>query len=108
MANLLGQALDKAGLVKYTEKVKAALAGKQDALRGAKGQVVGFDGKGLPVAQGMDALGGPWLKLAGGTMTGALVVQEPAAAGNPATRKYVDGLVGDIAALLDSINGEVA
>lgn len=79
MANLLGQALDKAGLARYTEKVKAALAGKQDALRGTQGQVVGFDDKGLPTAQS-----------------------------GIATEKYVDDLVGDIAALLDSINGEVA
>ena len=50
---------------------------------------------------------GPWLPLTGGTLTGALVVQAPAANGNPATKKYVDDLVGDIGALLDEINGEV-
>ena len=108
MANLLEQALDKAGLVKYTAKVKTALAAKQDKLEGIEGQVVGFDSSGKAVPQGVDALGGPWLPLAGGTVTGALNVQTPTAEANPATKSYVDGLVGGIAAILDSINGEVA
>lgn len=51
---------------------------------------------------------GPWLPLAGGTVTGALNVQAPTAEANPATKSYVDGLVGDIASILDNINGEVA
>lgn len=51
---------------------------------------------------------GPWLPLGGGTLTGALSVQPPAADANPATKKYVDDLVGGIASILDSINGEVA
>ena len=50
MANLLEQALDKAGLVKYTAKVKTALAAKQDKLEGIEGQVVGFDAAGNAVA----------------------------------------------------------
>lgn len=99
--------LDEAGLIRYTEKLKKLLAGKQDELKGTKGQVVGFDAAGKAVAQGTDALGGPWLPLAGGTLAGALSVQAPTADANPATKKYVDGLVGDIAAILDSINGEV-
>lgn len=49
---------------------------------------------------------GPWLPLSGGTMTGALSVQAPETDGNPTTKKYVDDLAGDIAAILDSINGE--
>ena len=40
MANLLEQALDKAGLSRYTAKLKHALAGKQDKITGTKGQVV--------------------------------------------------------------------
>ena len=43
MANLLEQALDKAGLSRYTAKLKHALAGKQDKITGTKGQVVGFE-----------------------------------------------------------------
>lgn len=49
---------------------------------------------------------GSWLPLTGGTLTGALVVQAPVANSNPATKKYVDDLVGDIGALLDEISGE--
>ena len=50
---------------------------------------------------------GPWLPLAGGTVTGPLSVQAPSADGHAATKKYVDDMVGDIAYMLDSINGEV-
>ena len=100
--------LDEAGLIRYTEKLKNLLAGKQDKLEGAGGQVVGFDSSRKAVPKGVDALGGPWLPLAGGTVTGALNVQAPTAEANPATKSYVDGLVGDIAFILDSINGEVA
>ena len=81
MANLLEQVLDKAGLSRYTAKLKHALAGKQDKITGTK--------------------------LKGGTVTGVLNVQAPTAAANPATKKYVDDRVGDIASILDSINGEV-
>lgn len=104
----MGKFLDAAGLARYTEKVKQLLAGKQDALTGVKGQVVGFDTAGKALAQGTEDLGGPWLPLAGGTLTGALSVQPPAADANPATKKYVDDLLGDVASILDSINGEVA
>lgn len=59
MANLLEQALDKAGLSRYTAKLKHALAGKQDKITGTKGQVVGFNEKGQPVPQGTESLVGP-------------------------------------------------
>ena len=107
MANLLEQVLDKAGLSRYTAKLKHALASKQDQITGTKGQVVGFGPDGKPAAQSMEDVGGPWLPLKGGTVTGALNVQAPTAAANPATKKYVDDQVGDIASILDSINGEV-
>ena len=47
------------------------------------------------------------LSLYGGTMIGALTVQQPTEAGHAANKGYVDRLVGNVAALLDSINGEV-
>ena len=176
MANLLEQALDKAGLSRYTAKLKQALAGKQDQITGTRGQVVGFNEKGQPVPQGTESLvgpagkdgingkdgtngkdgvsathqwdgltltvtsasgtssadlrgpagaegksayqqardggytgteedfnvlltGGPWLPLNGGTMAGALNVQAPTAAANPATKKYVDDTVGKISSI---------
>lgn len=40
-------------------KIADAIAGKQDKLTGAKGQVVGFTATGTPVAQGTDELVGP-------------------------------------------------
>lgn len=43
--------LDNSGLACLWEKVKAALAGKQDKLTGAAGQVVGFDDQGRAAAQ---------------------------------------------------------
>lgn len=49
---------------------------------------------------------GPWLPLAGGSMTGPLSVQTPTADAHAASKGYVDGLVGDIGAVLDTINGE--
>lgn len=52
---------------------------KQEELNGTKGQVVGFGADGRAVAQS-----------------------------GFATEKYVNDLVGDIASILDSINGEVA
>ena len=63
MANLLEQALDKAGLSRYTAKLKQALAGKQDKITGTRGQVVGFGPDGKPAAQSMEDVGGPWLPL---------------------------------------------
>ena len=51
--------------------------------------------------------GSPFLPLAGGTLTGALLVQEPTEGKNPTTKDYVDGLIGTINAALDAINGEV-
>lgn len=43
--------LDNAGLARLTARLKEALAGKQDAISGQAGQVVGFDSAGQPVAQ---------------------------------------------------------
>ena len=63
---------DKAGLSRYTAKLKHALASKQDQITGTKGQVVGFGPDGKPAAQSMEDVGGPWLPLKGGTVTGAL------------------------------------
>lgn len=51
--------LDEAGLIRYTEKLKNLLAGKQDKLEGAGGQVVGFDSSGKAVPQGTESLRGP-------------------------------------------------
>lgn len=51
---------------------------------------------------------GPWLPLSGGALTGAVTVQTPATAMSPTTKQYVDDLVGDVASILDTINGEVA
>lgn len=99
MANLLEQALDKAGLSRYTAKLKHALAGKQDKITGTKGQVVGFGPDGKPAAKSMEDVGGPWLPLKGGTVTGTLNVQAPTAAANPATKKYVDDTVGKISSI---------
>ena len=59
MENLLQQALDKAGLIRYTAKLKRALAGKQDTLSGSMGQVVGFGEDGKAEAQSTDSLVGP-------------------------------------------------
>lgn len=87
---------------------QSQLDGKQDKVTGVQGQVLGFDKDGnlIPLTPGQ--AGAPaYLPLTGGTMTGALSVQNPAADQNPATKKYVDDLVGAIAATLDSINGEV-
>lgn len=54
------------------------------------------------------AAAAPWLSLTGGTMTGPIVLNGPPTDENHAANKqYVDGLVGDINAALDAINGEV-
>ena len=50
------------------------------------------------------AAAAPWLSLTGGTMTGPIVLTDENHAAN---KQYVDGLVGDINAALDAINGEV-
>lgn len=87
---------------------QSQLDNKQDKVTGTTGQVLGFDKDGnlVPLTPGQD--GAPaYLPLTGGTLTGALLVQDPAGDKNPATKKYVDDLVGIIAAALDSINGEV-
>lgn len=47
------------------------------------------------------------LPISGGNVTGPMTVQAPTANMNPATKKYVDDLVGGISSILDSINGEV-
>ena len=52
--------------------------------------------------------GGEYLPLTGGTMTGLLTLSGlPTSENHAANKKYVDGLVGDINAMLDAINGEV-
>lgn len=43
--------LDSNGLARVWSKIKSALAGKQDSLAGTKGQVLGFNEQGLPVAE---------------------------------------------------------
>jgi len=54
------------------------------------------------------AAAAPWLSLTGGTMTGPIVLNGPADRRKPCCQQqYVDGLVGDINAALDAINGEV-
>ena len=50
---------------------------------------------------------GPWLPTAGGALTGAVTVLAPTNEANPATKQYVDDLVGGISSILDAINGEV-
>lgn len=70
--------LDKAGLERWTTLFKELLADKQDKLTGQPGQVVGFDAAGQ--ASALDGI---------------------------ASKTYVDSLVGDVAAALDTLNGEV-
>lgn len=60
------------------------------------------------LVQAYGALNSGKVNKSGDTMTGPLEVQTPTTDTNPATKSYVDGLVGDIASILDSINGEVA
>lgn len=75
----------------------AALAGKQDVITGAPGQMVGFDAEGKPEAQDAPQAGmtqaeadGRYLTLTGGTVTGTLVVQEPTESNHAAHKGYVD------------------
>lgn len=52
--------------------------------------------------------GGNYLPLAGGTLTGPLVLSgEPTQDLHAANKGYVDAQIGDIATILDNINGEV-
>lgn len=69
--------LDEAGLRRLADWLKERLAKKQDTLSGAAGQYVGFDEDGHPVPR--DGM---------------------------ASTAYVDGLLGDVGAILDQINGE--
>ena len=90
--------------------VEQKLAQKQDKLSGKNGQIIVFDSAGMPAAQDVKSVPlfetGPWLPLSGGTVNGPLVTQAPTEEGHAANKKYVDGLVGDIGAVLDHINGE--
>lgn len=95
-------------LPELLEQGQAQLDDKQDKVVGIPGQIAGFDKDGnmVPLTPGQD--GAPaYLPLTGGTLTGALFVQDPTGDKNPTTKKYVDDLVGTIAATLDGINGEV-
>lgn len=100
--------------VQVAQAAQTALEGKQDALTGTQGQVVGFDAAGKAVPQAAPSGGmtqaqgdGRYLKRTGGTMTGALSVQTPTANTHAATKGYVDDAVGSIASILDALNGEV-
>ncbi len=73
----LAKYLDETGLRRLAEWLRDGLAGKQDALSGSAGQYLGFDEGGAPVPK--DGM---------------------------ASKAYVDGLLGNIGAILDEINGE--
>ena len=92
--------LDGAGLAVVNGIINGRLAGKQDKLTGTQGQIVGFNAQGKAVAQNAPTSGitqtqadGRYLKLTGGTITGALSVKAPTADTNPATKKYVDDAI---------------
>lgn len=73
--------LDQNGLSRVLTQLKASLAGKQNKLTGTAGQLAGFDESGNLTAVNAPSSG--------------------------VSQAYVDGLVGDISTVLDSINGEV-
>jgi hypothetical protein len=84
---------------------------------GISAEQVGYSnmGSGLEATNVQEAIdelagkgGGEYLPLTGGTMTGLLTLSGlPTSENHAANKKYVDGLVGDINAMLDAINGEV-
>ena len=84
---------------------------------GLSAEQVGYSntGSGLEATNVQEAIdelaqkgGGEYLPLAGGTMTGPLTLSGlPTSENHAANKQYVDGLVGDINAMLDAINGEV-
>ena len=84
---------------------------------GISAEQVGYSntGSGLEATNVQEAIdelagkgGGEYLPLTGGTMTGPLTLSGlPTSENHAANKKYVDGLVGDINAMLDAINGEV-
>lgn len=105
----------------YTAKTASALSGCLRGVEGAarswqKGEVIGRNWTAkdhndlIAVVKELEKEidKGPWLPLNGGALTGAVTVQAPAADMHPATKKYVDDLVGNVASVLDSINGEAA
>lgn len=73
--------LDQTGLQRVIAQLKEKLSAKQDKLSGTAGQIAGFNADG-----NLTAVDAP----SGGV-----------------SQEYVDGLVGDIGAVLDAINGEV-
>lgn len=84
---------------------------------GLSAEQVGYSntGSGLEATNVQEAIdelagmgGGEYLPLTGGTMTGPLTLSGlPTSENHAANKQYVDGLVGDINAMLDAINGEV-
>lgn len=84
---------------------------------GLSAEYVGYSntGSGLEATNVQEAIdelagkgGGEYLPLTGGTMTGPLTLSGlPTSENHAANKQYVDGLVGDINAMLDAINGEV-
>lgn len=74
--------------------------GKQDIITGTPGQVVGFNSQGKPVAQAASgitqtAADGRYLRLTGGTLTGALTLAgSPTATNQAANKQYVDTVGG--------------
>lgn len=69
--------LDNAGLERLWSKIRSALSRKQDAAS----------------AFTQSQADGRYLKLSGGSMTGALSVQAPTQGSHVATKQYVDGLL---------------
>lgn len=108
MGDVEAQLAQKADLsYMNTELAKKAdttdLANKQDKLKGTLGQMVGFDASGNAIAQAVPATGlteaqgdARYLKLSGGTLTGALTLNaNPTANLGAATKQYVDSAVAD-------------
>ena len=90
---------------------------KQDKLTGTQGQVVGFDEDGNAVPQaapnaGVTSFNGRTGAITpqAGDYTAEMVGADPAGSASQSlmdAKSYTDSLVGDIASVLDVINGEV-